>query len=101
MMLTLYLLLSGCLWWTCFCRAARMSKRNTIRPVRWAFALLTATATLALYAPFGTGYQPDWVAVLLLAGIVAVQVTTSKYWRHGVPDNFRNPSTEAPHAPDR
>ena len=89
MMLIVYLMLSACLWWTCFCRAARMSKRKTIRPVRWAFALLTASATLALYAPFGAGYQPDWVTILLLAGIVSVQVSTSKYWINGVPDNFR------------
>lgn len=95
----IYLALAAALWWTCFCRATRMNKRNTLRPVRWAFALLTAAATVAIYAPLATAYQPDWVTVLLLAGIAAVQITTSKYWRHGVPDNFRihaAPSTPAP-----
>lgn len=85
----IYLALAAALWWTCFCRATRMNKRNTLRPVRWAFALLTTAATVAIYAPLATSYQPDWVTVLLLAGIAAVQITTSKYWRHGVPDNFR------------
>ena len=89
MLTTLYLLLAGVLWWGCFCRASRMSKRNTLRPVRWAFAALAASATLAIYAPLATAYQPDWVDVVLLAGIVAVQVTTSRYWHHGVPDDFR------------
>ncbi len=86
--LLLYLVLASALWWTCFCRATRMTKANTLRPVRWAFALLMAVATLALVAPLWR-YRPDWITVLLLVGMVAVQITTSKYWRHGVPPSFR------------
>lgn len=85
----LYLLLCGALVYSCFCRATRMSKRNTRRLVRWAFQLLTVAATVALAAPMLWSYRADWVIVLLLAAFVAVQWVTARYWRHGVPHSFR------------
>lgn len=86
----LYLLLCSALLYSCFCRAARMNKRNTRRPVRWAFQLLTVTAATALAAPMLWAYRPDWVVVLLLASFVAVQWVTAHYWRHGVPQSFQS-----------
>ncbi len=88
-MLTVHTLLAATLLWSSFCRASITSKRNTVAPVRWAFSLLMAAAVVALVAPFVWGYQPDYVSVLLLAGIAAVQVSTAAYWRDGVPESFR------------
>lgn len=89
MMLCLHTLLAATLLWTSFCRASITSKRNTVAPVRWAFAVLMAAAVVALMAPYVWGYQPDYMSVTLLAGIASVQVTTASYWKDGVPQHFR------------
>lgn len=88
-MLTLHTLLAAALLWTSFCRASITSKRNTVAPVRWAFSVLMGASVVSLVAPYAWDYQPDYVSVLLLAGIAAVQISTAAYWRDGVPESFR------------
>lgn len=92
----IYLLLCAALLYSCFCRAARMNTRNTRRPVRWAFQMLTVAATVALAAPMLWAYRPDWVVVLLLAAFVAVQWVTLHSWRHGVPHSFQSTTGAEP-----
>ena len=89
MMNALYLVLCLGLVYSSFCRSVRMTKANTIRPVRWAFQSLIAAATTALFAPFLWAYKPDWVTVMLLAAFVWVQWITARHWRYGVPPSFR------------
>lgn len=77
--------------WSLFCRASHTSKANTRRDIRWAFAFLGVVAILAVLAPFW-GYDPDWLAISLLAAIAVVQLTTAYHWRKGVPEQFRRSS---------
>jgi len=88
-LLWIHTALAAALLWSCFCRASVTSKRNTVAPVRWAFALLMAAAVVAFVAPYVWAWTPNYVSVLLLAGITAVQVTTAAYWGNGVPESFR------------
>lgn len=85
----LYLVLCSALLYSCFCRAARINKRNTLRSIRWAFQALSVAVTAALAAPFVWGHQPDWVEVSLLAAFFAVQAVTAHHWHHGVPLAFQ------------
>lgn len=86
--------LSGALWWTCFCRVVR-TDTQTHMAVRVAFCLLAAVAVACAVAPFGVLaplLPPDEPAVMqlvLLAGMVIVQGLTAKFWKDGVPAHFQ------------
>ncbi len=93
--LLLHTALSAALVWSCLCRFAHTSKINTRAPIRWAFTALSVYASLSLFGPYASDWQPDAMNVIALAAITAVQVVTSYFWRDGVPVQFRTDSERA------
>ena len=57
--------------------------------IRHAFALLFAAS---LFAAGASARSADWSTVVLLAAMVAVQMSTSVYWRYRVPPAFEESS---------
>ncbi len=98
LMLGLQVLAAGSLAWSCFCRLVR-TDAETIREVRLAIWFEAMAAGLVMAAPFmpalvpeaqwTTGTTPRWIWLVLLLAATLVQIVTSKYWRHGVPDDFQ------------
>lgn len=86
--------LSGALWWTCFCRLVRTDTK-THMAVRVAFCLLAAVAGACAVAPFGVlapilpADVPSLMQLVLLAGMVIVQGLTARFWKDGVPSHFQ------------
>lgn len=86
--------LSGALWWTCFCRVVR-TDTQTHMAVRSAFCLLAAAAVSSALAPFGVlapmvpAAEPGLMQLVLLAAMVIVQGLTAKFWKDGVPSHFQ------------
>lgn len=86
--------LSGALWWTCFCRVVR-TDTHTHLAVRGAFCLLAAVAGACAIAPFGVfapllpADEPPVMQLVLLAAMVTVQTLTAKFWKDGVPAHFQ------------
>lgn len=94
--MTIYVnfVLSGLLFWTCFCRLVR-TDGQTFWQVRAGFAVLGAVAVALMLAPFGwlapclPAVRPSVAQVSLLAAIVLVQALTARFWRDGVPCHFQ------------
>ncbi len=86
--------LSGALWWTCFCRVVRTDTQTHLA-VRAAFCLLAAVAGACAIAPFGVlepllpAAEPGVMQLVLLAGMVIVQGLTVSFWKDGVPAHFQ------------
>ncbi|MEO8021056.1 hypothetical protein [Polaromonas sp.] len=87
-LLYVYLAFALALLVTCFCRLAYTSKRNTKRPVRWAFTFLAVFALTCLFSPFW-GYEPGLLLTVGVAAMFCVQFVTAHYWRRGLPNAFR------------
>jgi hypothetical protein len=87
MQLGLYYGFAMTIFYTCFCRQARMNKRNTRRDIRWVFTMLGVVSIIVLLAPF-YGHEADPIEVLLLGAFACVQVATAYHWRAGVPVQF-------------
>lgn len=85
----LFLLSAAVLVFACFCRFVHTDKTNTVRPIRWVFAILSVVACVCLFAPLLGHYQPDGIATALVTVLALTQVVTSHYWRAGVPQPFR------------
>jgi hypothetical protein len=87
LLLVLHTVFAAGLWWSCFCRATRMSKatRWEIRAVFWA---LGGAALFAGFAPFLFGEQAELTDVLLLGAFLLVQWVTGRYWQRGTPREF-------------
>ena len=75
--------------YSCYCRATRISKQNTQRPIRWAFTTLGVVGSLCMFAPLIAAYQPDGLTTALLGAITLTQLVTAHHWRAGVPPPFR------------
>lgn len=91
--LPLHYVLSVALFWSCFCRFTHMTKK-TNKWIRGAFNLLAAAVVACLAYPIvklesGERWAPDLLHLLLLTAITFVQLTTSHYWRKGVPPQFQ------------
>jgi predicted membrane channel-forming protein YqfA (hemolysin III family) len=86
--LVLFEVFAWSVFWTCLCRATHMSKRTTVRAIRWAFVALGVASVLAGAAPL-FGYDPDGVVTMLAGAVAIVQAATAYHWRHGVPVPFR------------
>ena len=69
-----------------FCRAVRMTAQ-TLLPIRLSMFSLGAVGLLGLAAPL-LEWRPDLFSLALLAAVVVVQITTSRYWRVAVPPSF-------------
>lgn len=87
-LLVLYHLSLAALLFSCFCRVAVTDKTNTRRVIRWGFSWLGVFALACLIAPWLWGFAPTWPVTGLITAMAAVQISTAKYWRHGVPLDF-------------
>lgn len=92
------------LFYSCFCRLTK-TNRDTVREIRWAIWLEGVAAALVAFAPFLPGMVPElagkghfkwaygttptWVFVALLVAAALVQMSTSRFWRFKVPEDFQ------------
>jgi hypothetical protein len=86
------------LFYSCFCRLVR-TDTNTIPEVTHAIWFLALAAGLVFGAPilpllvpqiqWAPWTTPRWVWLGLLIATTAIQLVTSRYWRHGVPRDFQ------------
>lgn len=91
--LVIHEILSVILFYTCFCRAVKTDS-STRREILLSFWALSMASVVCIFAPLAFNWQPDSVSMILLLAVVIVQVTTSTYWRQGVPRDYH----EAGHA---
>lgn len=75
------------IFYSCFCRQARMTKHNTRRDIRWVFTMLGVVSIIAIFAPL-YGHVPDPIELMLLAAVACVQVATAHHWQMGIPPHF-------------
>lgn len=75
------------LFWTTICRFIRTNK-STRREIRWSLAALATTSLGVAWAAWLNPAQLDGAVALLMLSIFAVQVTTSRIWRGGVPSEY-------------
>ena len=92
--------LAATMAYSCFCRMVHTDQK-TIREIRWAFWFQCVAALIVLAAPWlpaqvpeftwpvGTTPLPLWLNLAL--AVVLVQFTTSRHWKDGVPQNFKEP----------
>lgn len=86
---TLHVVLSLMLLYSQFCRAVK-TDHSTRGTVLVGFYGLTAASIFSLFAPVVLpGWRPSWDTLVLLLSIVIVQAVTSRYWRDGVPGQFK------------
>lgn len=88
----------ACLFVSTFCRLTK-TDMNTIREVRWSIWFMAVAAMMVVGAPFmpifdprtpwEAGVTPYWVWLALLLAIVAVQIVSSRHWKHGTPPAFK------------
>jgi hypothetical protein len=97
----LHTLLCAALFYTAWCRIVHTT-RHTRDPIRWAFSLLAVAAIFLGIAPWAHKLWPwaarlqiTWSELLILAAFLGVQVTTSTYWRRGVPRDFLKDAHDA------
>ncbi len=96
-MLVLHEVLCIAVFVTCFDRLVK-TDRSTIRPIRVAIWFMAVASSIGAFAPPCWGYSPQWPAVLILAAVLVIQITTAVYWQHGVPYCFRNHHDRTPMA---
>lgn len=88
-------ILCGALGWSAWCRLVKMTASGTYPSILYAFVATAMAASLLAIAPWASwlwqwfpDYQVHPAVVLMLAGFVAVQVSTSRHWKHGTPPSF-------------
>ena len=74
--------------WSGYCRLV-LTRTDTRLDVRVSVYALTVSALAAVYATEFTSYEPSWVGVFMVGAMVAVQASTARMWRGGVPYYFR------------
>lgn len=89
---------AAALAWSCFCRLVRvdLDTHREIRLTIWfeglVAGLVFGAPVLPLlvpeisWAPWST---PRWVWLALLVAATLIQLSTSRFWHNGVPDNFK------------
>lgn len=80
--------------WTCLCRIKVMTAATTLASIRYSIALLAMTGLLVAATGIGSIWFPQWdmVALGCLAfSALCVQASTSRLWRHRVPEPFSRP----------
>lgn len=87
LLLVLHTVFAAGLWWSCFCRAVRMSKATHWK-IRAVFTALAGAALFAGVAPFLFAAEAELNDVLLLGAFVLVQWVTGHYWQRGTPREF-------------
>lgn len=71
-----------------YCRLV-LTRVDTRLDVRASVYALTVAGLAAVYAVEFTEYEPTWVGVLMVGSMLAVQASTARLWRDGVPYYFR------------
>lgn len=84
--LVIWEVLCAALFWSVFCRSVRVDKTTKI-DIRVVIFLVGLGALLGLGAPL-YGWEPDWVTLLIIGSIAAMQVVTAQHWGSAVPDQF-------------
>jgi FtsH-binding integral membrane protein len=83
-----------------FCRLRRTTCQ-TITPIRLSFWLLFGVSGVMLVLPVAHLLWPDWMAVAYAPSwwmvvffwvVLAVQTSTARHWRHGVPHSYKKES---------
>lgn len=98
------LVLGLMLAYSCFCRLTK-TDADTVREIRWAICLEGIAGGMVAGAPFlpsflpefrGDGHfawqpgqTPAWVYLLLLLAATLVQLSTARFWRYNVPEDFQ------------
>lgn len=72
-------------------RLLRVNSR-TAAPIRHAFALLFTASLSMAGATLAGAVSAAWPTVILLAAVLAVQLSTARYWRRHVPSAFQEAS---------
>lgn len=75
---------------SCICRARHMTKEGTRPAIRYA---TTALAGAGFGLLLSASIRPDWVLGSLLSlalATLAVQWVSARYWRSGLPAQFRS-----------
>lgn len=85
----LFLLCCAGLCYTGFCRLLHVSPRTTDPAISIALWALSVVAAFGVFSVLFWSYVPGWPPALLSAGMLAVQVATSKAWRQGLPPGYR------------
>ena len=101
---SLHVVLCLLLWFSVFHRASKTCATTTRLDIRLAFFSLSAAALTLVLAPWGCVVMPEvfepytvtWQSLILLASVDAVQFTTARHWREGVPKKFLKEQSEFP-----
>lgn len=86
-----FLLSCAGLCYTGFCRLVHVSPSTTDPIISFAIWVFTVAATFGVFSVMFMGYLTGWPSALIAAGMLALQVTTSKAWRDGIPPGYRLP----------
>jgi len=78
------------LFYSVFIRAVRCCEKVRT-DVRLAFVSLGVVACAGMAAPLAWGFIPDALTLALLLAVTFVEIVTTRYWTHGVPDRFYKP----------
>tara|TARA_B100001105_G_scaffold236652_1_gene212629 strand:+ start:30875 stop:31204 length:330 start_codon:yes stop_codon:yes gene_type:complete len=77
--------------WTCLCRIKRMSAASTLATVRYSVSLLAAAGLVLILAATVRPHWHDTALTFLALAMLCVQASTSRLWRHRVPEPFSRP----------
>lgn len=83
-------LLGAALVFSCLCRAKHMTDKTTVTAIRFS---TTALAGAGFVVAMAAAARPQWMLgalISLAVSALAVQVTSARYWRAGLPAQFRS-----------
>lgn len=75
---------------SCLCRARHMTRSTTVTAIRYATTALAGAGFVVIISALA---RPDWLLgalVSLACAALAVQIVSARYWRRGLPVQFRN-----------
>lgn len=79
------------LFWTSFCRLVHTDE-STYLSVRTGLWLVAASALAAAVAPWVWEVRFQWFSVAIAASVLVLQLSTSRFWRSGVPAHLQRRS---------
>lgn len=90
-MLVFFELLSAALFYTTFCRLAKLNS-SALLVARAAYFVLGVVTVLCMYFAAFQGYTPSGPDCLLLGAFLFVQVISSRGWREKYPAHLSRPT---------
>lgn len=75
---------------SCLCRARHMTHATTVTAIRYATTALAGAGFVVLLSALA---RPDWLLgalIALAAATLTVQIVSARYWRRGLPAQFRS-----------